>query len=773
MSFDPRLTDLLLTWEDALARGEKVSAAELCRDCPDLILPLEARIRALCALTPVLNLAPFEDDATDPQAATAPLPDIGSIPGFVLQDELGRGGSGVVYKANQTALDRLVAIKILMGGAFAGEVALQRFQSEARTLAQLRDAHIVQIHDIGTVQGLRYFVLEYVDGGSLARLCDGKPLDPRETAELLAVLARTAHHVHRAGIVHRDLKPANVLLRRLDPQDKDSPAAAVQLRGQWFFPKLSDFGLARAVDDISRLTGSGMVVGTPAYMSPEQTQGSSSSSKGQVGPASDIYSLGVILYQLLTGALPFEADATWQVMHQITMQDPQSPRQRRPDCPAELETICLRCLEKDPADRYASAEALEEDLQRYLRGEPVSSSSRRRRLPSLGAWAALACLLAGVLCFFLAFGRRTPEGPPDKTPLAQTDKGPIAPVTVIKIGVLISTRGPRARIDQAILDGARLAVEELNAKGDKLQIVSEGDWVTAADFQALVTSYLTEVKVSVLIGCAAPEDRKSIGPLLEQYRQLLLVPARSETIAPGSRVVCLEPPLGDITGYVARWIAAEKSKSKVLWVDDETPVAKAMTESLASAFADLPGGATFADRHIGPKGFDWDALETDFAAPAVHPNAILAYLHGDDLYHVFATFKAPRPAPEMVFFDLTEEDKAQFVDVRELKDLYVLSTWSGPERTKDSPLSKRLAANPELLRRASCNTASAYAAVHLWRQASKAANSLEPDRVRQALANQRFDGLGEPVTINGPSGHATRVISLGQMDAMGKIQRWQ
>jgi serine/threonine protein kinase len=767
MSFDPRLSDLLLAWEDAVACGLELPAAELCRDCPDLVPHVEERIRALRALTPVLNLAPFEDDATDPQPAPAPLPEVGYIPGFVLQDELGRGGSGVVYKAKQTALDRLVAIKILMGGAFAGEVALQRFQSEARTLAQLRDAHIVQIHDIGTVQGLPYFVLEYVDGGSLAQLCDDQPLDARETAQLLVVLARTVDHVHHAGVVHRDLKPANVLLQRFDPEARDRPAGAVQLRGEWFLPKLTDFGLARAVDDGSRLTGSGMVVGTPAYMSPEQTQ----AGNAQVGPSSDIYSLGVILYQLLTGVLPFEANAPWKVMHQITVQNAPSPRRRRPECPAALETICLRCLEKNPSGRYASAAALEEDLRRYLRGEPVSSGSRRR-WPVLSIGAALACLFVGVWCLFLAFAW-TPESPPDKTSVTPTDNGPKASVTVIKIGVLICTRGPRARIDQAILDGAQLAVEELNAKGDHLQIVSEGDWVTAADLQALATNYLTEVKVSVLIGCAVPEDRKAIGPLLEQYHQLLLVPARSETIAPGGRVVCLEPPLGDITRYVARWLAAEKSQSKVLWVDDATPVAMAMAGSLASAVADLPGGATFADRHIWPNGFNWDALETDFAAPAVHPNVVLSYLHGDDLYHTYTAFKAPRPTPVMVLFDLTEDDKAQFFDVRELKDLYTLSTWSGPERTKDSPLSNRLAANPELLRRASCNTASAYAAVHLWRQATKAANSLEPDRVRQALANQRFDGLGEPVTIHGPSGHATRVISLGQMDATGKIQRWQ
>ncbi|HEV3446690.1 MAG TPA: transporter substrate-binding protein, partial [Gemmataceae bacterium] len=498
--------------------------------------------------------------------------------------------------------------------------------------------------------------------------------------------------------------------------------------------------------------------------------------KAPVGPASDIFSLGVLLYQLLTGELPFQAEATWQVMHQITTVEPQKPSSRSPACPAALEAICLRCLEKNPADRYGSAEALAEDLSRFLRGEELSPGWRRRprwlRWALAGAALGLLAILGWAVGSFLGNGERFRDSPGTQavvTP-SQSDKGAGTPSSILKIGVLIKLRGPRARIDQTILDGVTLAVEELNGQGDNLQIVKGDGWLTPEDFRTQAKRFVVEHKVTVLIGCAAPEDRKEIEPLLETYRQMLMVPARSETIEAGKRVFCLEPPLTDLAGFTAKWVG--KSGTRVLWVDDETEMAMATGRALKTALADLPTRPTFHDRHVGAKGFDWDKLATDFADPAVRPNVVVGSLHSDDLYHVFATFKAPPPAPTTVVMDLTEEDKAQFVDVRELKDIYVLSTWSGLDRTKGSRLAKRLQAHPEMAKRASCNTASAYAAVHLWRQAARAAGSLEPDRVRQALAGQHFDGLGEPITIDGMKGHATRVISLGQLDATGKVKSW-
>jgi serine/threonine-protein kinase len=391
MLLDPRIPDLLLAWEEAHGRGQDLSAAHLCAECPELTPILEMQINALRQLSPVLNLTPFAEDAASEIAADEmPMPSEESLPGYQLLHEVGRGGAGVVCKARQLALNRVVAIKMVVAGQYAGEAALGRFRAEARTLAQLHHPHIVQIHDIGAFQGLPYFILEYLDGGNLAELVREQPLEPVEAAELVEMIARTVHQVHRAGIVHRDLKPANVLLQCIG--DADHPPGAVQLRGQWFVPKLTDFGLARNVDHESLMPGSGRVVGTPAYMAPEQAQPGTA----RIGAATDIYGLGVILYQLLTATLPFQADTAWDTIQLIATADPAPPSGRRLGCPTELDAICLRCLRKRPEQRYATAKELADDLHSFL------MHARGKGIGALGWW-----ILVGAVVFALVVGVAT------------------------------------------------------------------------------------------------------------------------------------------------------------------------------------------------------------------------------------------------------------------------------------------------------------------------------------------------------------------------------
>jgi tetratricopeptide (TPR) repeat protein len=285
-----------------------------------------------------------------------------SVPGFEVLGLLGRGGMGIVYQARQISLKRLVALKMLSAGGHAGPDELARFKVEAEAAARLQHPNIVQIHEVGTCAGggaaeCPYMALEFVEGGSLAQHAARGPLSPDCAAELVAVLARAMHHAHEKGVIHRDLKPANVLLTA----DRT--------------PKITDFGLAKQLEGDSARTATGAVMGTPAYMAPEQAAGRTK----EIGPLSDVYSLGAILYELLAGRPPFAGDSVMQMLEQVREHEPLPPSHHR-KVPRDLETICLKCLQKEPARRYASARELAEDLERFRAGEPL----RARRQGPIG-----------------------------------------------------------------------------------------------------------------------------------------------------------------------------------------------------------------------------------------------------------------------------------------------------------------------------------------------------------------------------------------------------
>ncbi len=270
---------------------------------------------------------------------------------YELLSEIARGGMGVVYKARQVKLNRIVALKMILSGEFAGSEAVQRFHSEAESAANLDHQGIVPIYEIGEHEGQHYFSMGFIDGPSLQGKLNAGPMPAKEAARLCRKIAEAVAYAHSKNVIHRDLKPANVL---------------IDGNGE---PKVTDFGLAKKVEGDSGLTRTGAVMGTPSYMPPEQALGQTD----RIGPAADVYSLGAILYCMLTGRPPFQAANVVDTLKQVVDNEPITPRALDSKIPLDLETICLKCLEKSQPKRYASAEALVEDLTRYLDGRPIAA----------------------------------------------------------------------------------------------------------------------------------------------------------------------------------------------------------------------------------------------------------------------------------------------------------------------------------------------------------------------------------------------------------------
>jgi WD40 repeat protein len=389
------LEDALLVYLEAAEAGHPPTPEALQARYPHLAAELTQFFRDERDLDPLLS--PFR-----PGPAVGP----GSFGEYELLEQLGVGGMGVVYKARHRRLRRLVALKMILAGRHAVEAERARFRSEAEAQARLQHPHLAQVYEAGEHDGQPYLALEYCSGGSLADLLDGTPWPDQQAVRLMELLARAMHVAHEGGVIHRDLKPANILLQMTNdqcPMTREEVARELVI-GHWslVIPKITDFGLAKLLDQTVGQTGTGEVLGTPSYMAPEQAAGHNR----EVGRAADVYALGAILYELLTGRAPFRAGTRMDTLLQVIQEEPVAPAVLNRGVSRDLETVCLKCLEKDPQRRYATALELAEELRRTQEGRAVLARPigllgrtwrwvRRNRATALALAVALGALLAG------------------------------------------------------------------------------------------------------------------------------------------------------------------------------------------------------------------------------------------------------------------------------------------------------------------------------------------------------------------------------------------
>lgn len=467
MSGDTRIDELV---EEILETERPVE--DVCANEPHLIEEVRWRLKRIRALEFQLDsLFPRSqvgNDDTNKLFAEqrAKLP---AIRDHEIQLELGRGGMGVVYRAKHLKLNRIVALKMLLAGSHAGRQAYLRFMKEAEAVATLRHSNIVQIYEFGEVDGQPYFTMEYIGGGTLADKLAGEIQSVRDSAKMIASMARAAFAAHESGIVHRDLKPANILV------------------GDDDVLKISDFGLARRIDGDGGLTQTGVLIGTPNYMAPEQFLGKPNT----IGPAADIFALGAILFEMLVGRPPFVGKSFSDTERRLLKEDPVPPSRLNAKVPRDLETICLKCLEKNPQQRYATAAELADDLERFLRYEPIharpATPAERvarwiRRNPLASALAVTAIILAVVVVGNTVQERRLArQRLAEKTRLFDRYQSGVQLVQEERFGEAMAILGKlgdggnedlRRRIDQTLAD--LKLVEELDAVGIGRAVVTHG-----------------------------------------------------------------------------------------------------------------------------------------------------------------------------------------------------------------------------------------------------------------------------------------------------------
>ena len=751
MADDPRLSEILLRWGEAEIDGESVSIEDLCDGALDLLKAARRRIDQLRAMDALLEGPPVCDEASTLVGVrivdeSAKEPDWKAL-GYEIVKVLGTGGMGIVYLARHVRLERLVALKTIPSWVKITPNALARFDIEARAVARLRHPNIVQIYDIGSLGGRPYLSLEFAEAGNLSGAIREQLPEPREAARIAEVLARAVAHAHKRGILHRDLKPSNILVC-----GQSSGKVGALCAGDL---KIADFGLARMLDSTRRLTLPGTRVGTPGYMAPEQAQGRID----LIGPATDVYGLGIVLYEMLCGRPPFKAESEWAIIHQIVTLPPPPIQKLRPECPPGLEAICLKCLLKTPDERYASALALADDLKRFLDGERTSGESKRR-LTRRAALAGGALAVTGGAAGAFWIMRQKPR---------------------VRVGILQSQTGTMGEGGRAVIEASLVAIDELNAGGGVLgrsiePIVADGESdedVFAREARRMVG----DLGASVIFGGLLSSHCHAIEPVVRELGRLLFYPAESEGLAHTPNVVRLGLFPNQHVLPAIEWAKNTLGKRRIFVVGSDSIYPRVVGAIVADA-AEALGVKVVGESYIPSGDVLGPSVDAVNRIEAEKPDLVLSLLYGKANSAFIQQLRtvARKSALSLPCFSFCLSEQEMRNVLREMVGDYVCGHYfQGLESAANARFLERLRGDAKIERNpflVSDAMEASYVAVHLWAKAVAVAGTADDlGAVRRALGTIEFDGPGGVVRVD-PSGLNTRKFCrVGRVKADRSIEQ--
>ncbi len=789
MTTDSRISELIARWESLNFQGRPINIEELCGDCPELADELRKHVQNLTRPASVLHETLAEDmtAGSTPSAKLSPPPNPGgsrypNLPGYEIIGELGRGGMGVVYKARQIKLNRPVAIKTILSGAHAGMRERARFAAEAESVARLQHPNIVQIYDVGEHDGSPYFSMEFVDGPSLHRRLQGQPVDEVTAATIIETVALAIEYAHQRGIVHRDLKPANILMAGAEV----APIADCT-------PKLTDFGLARQLEEDVRLTQTGVVLGTPCYMAPEQVENPTA----EITPAVDIYGLGALLYELLTGRPPFSAASNFETMRLVVTEDPIRPSLLKPSVPKPLERICLKCLAKHAQDRYASAQALADDLALFLDGQHPTVENERpsgirrrslRRMPVTSAqrrgpwyhrhWQLVTNLVLVLLVLGMAAGGylhlRRDEG-------STTDAGVAATLPIvaagepIKVGILHSLTGTMAISEQAVVDTTLLAIDELNEQGGllgrKIEPIVRDGRSNPATFAREAEKLIKEDHVCTVFGVWTSASRKTVLPIFEAYDSLLVYPVEFEGLEQSPNILYVGPaPNQQIIPAVKWCFAFLEHPARRFFLVGSDYVFPHVANAIISDELKSMGGEVVGEAYV-PLGSS-DMADVIRQIKEARPDVVLNTINGDSNIAFFRAMRTAGLHPDTVpvlSFSIGEPElrSMQLNDV--IGDYAARNYFQSTDRPENKKFLERFWARYGRQRVVSDAMESAYVGVHLWAQAVQKAGTDDVVKIRQALRGLEYVGPGGPIYVDPVLLNTHRTTRIGRVRPDGQF----